>query len=68
LTEAEGSCEDGLDEEETRREGRLFGSVPMNNSISGLNRILSKETFIDLIKDVLPILKKFEIKYGIVGN
>jgi hypothetical protein len=40
----------------------------MNNSISGLNRILSKETFIDLIKDVLPILKKIEIKYGIVGN
>jgi hypothetical protein len=68
LTEAGGSRGGGQDGEETRRVGRLFGPVPLNSNISELNIILSKETSIDLIKDVIPLLKKFQIKYEIIRN
>jgi hypothetical protein len=68
LTEAGGSCGGGQDGEETRHVGRLFGPGPLNSNISELNIILSKETSIDLIKDVLPLLKKFQIKYEIIRN
>jgi hypothetical protein len=66
LTKAGGSRGGGQDGEETRRVGRLFGPDPLN--ISELNIILSKETSIDLIKDVIPLLKKFQIKYEIIRN
>jgi hypothetical protein len=66
--QSRGSRRGGVDGEETRRMARLFGPGPMNSDISELNRILSKETSINLIKDVLPVLKKIEIKYEIGGK
>jgi hypothetical protein len=68
VDQSRGSRRGGVDGEETRRMARLFGPGPMNSDISELNRILSKETSINLIKDVLPVLKKIEIKYEIGGK
>jgi hypothetical protein len=58
VNQSRGWCGGGTDGEETRRVGQLFGPGIMNSNISELNRILSKVTSIDLIKDALPMLEK----------
>jgi hypothetical protein len=63
-----GSCGGGLYGEETQHVGRLFGPDLMNSTIFKLNRILSKETSIDLTKDALPLLKKILIRYDFIEN
>jgi hypothetical protein len=68
LTEAGDHAGGGLYGEETQHVGRLFGPDLMNSTIFKLNRILSKETSIDLTKDALPLLKKILIRYEFIEN